>query len=239
MPLILRKCNYNGYSSRNFYYGNAGDIATCPDWNPKPECGNGLHGLKEGNGNWALLEGDDWLIIEANDEDVVNIDKDKCKFRTGKILFRGTAEDLSKSEFPAKLNLNSKCAYNWAFYIGNEDVMMHKITDSEWAYHWALNIGNHDIMMHKITESEFAYYWASNIGNKDIMMHKINHSQHAYYWAVNIGNHDVMINKITDPGWAFYWAKCIGNADIMKPKVIDPEYINRWNVIFPENPIIT
>ena len=239
MPLILRKCNYNGYSSRNFYYGNAGDIATCPDWNPNPRCGNGLHGLKEGNGDWNLLSGDDWLVIETNDEDVVNIDKDKCKFRTGKILFRGSDTELANSEFPAKLNLNSKCAYLWAFYIGNHDVMMHKITESEWAYNWAFYIGNHDVMMHKITDSKFAYYWALNIGNEDVMIDKITESKYAYYWALNIGNEDVMINKITSSYWAIEWAEHIGNHDVMKPKVTDPEFIERWNLCFPENPIIT
>ena len=40
---------------------------TCPDWHPKSECGNGLHGLKEGNGDWSLLDGNDWLIIGADD----------------------------------------------------------------------------------------------------------------------------------------------------------------------------
>ena len=214
MPLILRKCNYNGYSSRNFYYGNAGDIATCPDWNPKPECGNGLHGLKEGNGNWNLLSGDDWLVIETNDEDVVNIDKDKCKFRTGKILFRGSDTELANSEFPAKLNLNSESAYRWA-----------------------LNIGNHDIMMHKITDSKFAYYWARHIGNQDVMVDKITGSDIAYLWALSFGNRDIMIHKITGSQTAYLWAKYIGNSELMKPKVTDPYYINLWNEHFPNDQI--
>ena len=55
MSLILRKCQKNGLSSNNFYYGKVGDIVTAPDWNPIPECGNGLHGLLEGNGEWLLL----------------------------------------------------------------------------------------------------------------------------------------------------------------------------------------
>ena len=109
MPLILRKCNYDGLSSRNFYYGNFSDIVTATDLNPEPICGNGLHGLLEGNGDWLLLNGNNWLVIEANKEDIVKIDKNKCKFRTGKILFSGTTNQLSRSEFPAKFeNLTSK-----------------------------------------------------------------------------------------------------------------------------------
>ena len=138
MPLILRKCQENGRSQNNFYYGKTDDIVTCPDWNPEPKCGNGLHGLLEGNGNWLLLEGSDWFVIEAKTEDIVEIDKDKCKSRTGKILFRGTTEKLRKSEFSAKFNnLNSHAAYCWAINIGNIDLMINKVTDSKWAYHWA------------------------------------------------------------------------------------------------------
>ena len=263
MPLILRKCQKNGLSSNNFYYGNVGDIVTCPDWNPEPKCGNGLHGLLEGNGDWGLLYGDDWLVIEANESDIVKIDECKCKFHTGKILFRGSKEQLANSEFPAKFeNLNSKSAFNWgrdignhdvmmhkitesewayfwAKYIGNHDIMMHKITDPYWAYYWGRDIGNHDIMMHKITDPLWAYYWAKNIGNHDVMMHKITNSKYAYWWAKNIGNHDVMINKINEPHSAYFWAKCIGNHDVIKPKVTDHYYIERWNETFPNNPINT
>ena len=216
MPLILRKCQKDGYSRNNFYYGNTGDIVTCPDWNPEPECGNGLHGLLEGSGNWALLYGEDWLIIEANESDIVEIDDQKCKFRTGTILFRGTTEELRNSEFPARFNLNSFYAYKWGIEIGNHDIMMHKITKSYWAYKWAYTIGNHDIMINKITESEWAYFWAINIGNQDVMIDKINDSYNAYWWARNIGNQDVM-----------------------KPKITDPYHINIWNMYFTNNQIMT
>lgn len=184
MSLILRKCQKNGLSSNNFYYGKVGDIVTAPDWNPIPECGNGLHGLLEGNGEWLLLYGDDWLIIEANESDIVEIDECKCKFRTGKILFRGSKEELANSEFPHKLNLNSEAAYCWARRIGNHDVMIHKITESYYAYNWARYIGNHNVMMDKITDSKSAYYWAYYIGNHDVMMDKITDSTDAYNWAL-------------------------------------------------------
>ena len=195
MTLILRKCYRDGSSRNGFKYGKVGERVTCPDWHPKSECGNGLHGLKEGNGDWNLLDGDDWLIIDADDL-VVDIDEQKCKFNTGVILFRGTSEELRDSEFPHKLNLNSHPAYCWARYIGNKNVMINKITESYDAYQWAHNIGNHDVMINKITDS----YWA-------------------YKWALYIGNHDVMINKIADPWVAFLWEKNIGNHDIIKSKI--------------------
>lgn len=48
MTLVLRKCQLNGHSSRNFFYGQVGERVNCPDWDASPYCGNGLHGLKEG-----------------------------------------------------------------------------------------------------------------------------------------------------------------------------------------------
>ena len=236
MTLILRKCNYDGSSRNGFKYGQVGDRVTCPDWNPLPYCGNGLHGLKEGNGNWTLLDGIDWLIIDADDQ-IVDIDESKCKFNTGIILFRGTSEELSKSEFPNKLNLNSNAAYYWARDIGNHDIMISKIKNSYYAYFWAKDIGNHDVMISKINDSYWAYQWALNIGNHDVMMHKITDSYYAYCWASGIGNHDVMINKINNSFDAYCWAKNIGNHDIMKTKITDDSLKERWNRDFPYNQI--
>jgi len=172
MTLVLRKCKSDGSSRNEFKYGKVGDRVTCPDWNPEPICGYGLYGLKECNGDWGLLKGHDWLIIDADDQ-IVDIDEYKCKFNTGVILFRGTEEELANSEYPNKLNLNSGSAYNWAYYIGNHDIMINKIDNSEDAYYWALHIGNKDVMINKIDNSEDAYLWARDIGNRDIMKEKI------------------------------------------------------------------
>ena len=40
----------------------------------------------------------------------------------------------------------------WAHDIGNRDIMINRITSSEYAYYWAKNIGNHDVMKSKITK---------------------------------------------------------------------------------------
>jgi len=190
MTLILRKCNKDGSSSYGFKYGKVGERVTCPDWDPNPKCGNGLHGLKEGNGEWNLLDGDDWLIIDADDQ-IIDIDKDKCKFNTGIILFRGTAEELKNSEYPNKFNLNSESASCWAKHIGNRDIMMHKIVDSQYAIYWVHAYGNKDIMINKINNSEDAYYWAREFGDVDVMKPKVTEK----YW-IERWNNNFIKNKI-------------------------------------------
>ena len=169
MTLILRKCWKNGSSSYdpNFKYGQVGDRVTCPDWEPNPKCGNGLHGLKNGIGDWSLLKGDDWLVIDADDQ-VVDIDNEKCKFNTGIILFRGTAEELSETDFCHKMVKNSEGAYYWALNIGNQDIMIDRITDSQYAYLWAIEIGNHDIMKPKITYPSYIKIWNKSFPDNQI-----------------------------------------------------------------------
>ena len=225
MRLVLRKCNKDGYSRNNFYYGNIGDRVICPDWDPKPKCGNGLHGLLKGKGDWGLLEGEDWLLIDADDQ-LVEIDNKKCKFNTGIIVYRGDKTGLIK--YIDNLDIQNKEAYLWAKYIGNQEEMKQKITDSEHAYNWARNIGNQDEMKQKITESEYAFEWALDIGNQDEMKQKITDSKDAYYWAYNIGNQDEMINKITNSYYAYLWALTIGNQEEMKDRITDSQYAYLW-----------
>ncbi len=184
MTLILRKCFKDGSSSRNFKYGQVGDTVTAPDWNPKPTCGNGLHGLKQGNGDWILLKGTDWLVIEAEEKDVVDIDNQKCKFRTGKILYRGNSKGLH--EYAPVMATESDAAYYWSIQIGDREIMRDRVTNSRWAYYWARNIGDREVMRDSITETEWAYYWARDIGDREIMVERITGTY--YYHLAIISN---------------------------------------------------
>jgi hypothetical protein len=245
MALILRKCKKDGSSSHGFVYGNTGDTVTAPDWDPKPECGNGLHGLKQGNGEWGLLAGYVWLIIEADENDVVDIDQYKCKFRTGKILYRGDKEGLHKYASVMATNpssayewaciigdkeimrdrvTESKYSYNWACEIGDREIMIDRVTDPYWAYCWARDIGDKEIMRDRVTESKWAYWWACDIGDKEIMRDRVTESKSAYWWSINIGDREIMIDRVTESEWAYEWAKNIGDKEIMKDRVTDPYY---------------
>lgn len=146
-----------------------GDRVSSILWTPDQKYRHGIYGLENGNGNWLMLKGNDWLIVEADDQ-IINGD-DFVKFNTGKIIFRGTSEELANTDYCQNMATEDEhSAYHWALLIGNNDVMINRINHSKYAYFWAMNIGNNDVMLPKVTEPEYAYYWAANIGDVDIMM---------------------------------------------------------------------
>lgn len=83
MSLVLRTCAKDGSSSCGFRWPlTVGAIVEAPDWDPKPECGNGLHGALHGEGDGDLFNWSPdavWLVVEANDDRIVDLDG-KVKF---------------------------------------------------------------------------------------------------------------------------------------------------------------
>jgi len=87
--LVLRTCNENLRSYQGFQWPESGSVK-CDDWNPKPVCGNGLHGLLWGAGNGSLLDwgkSAKWLVVRA--KKVVDIGGDKVKFARGEVIHCG------------------------------------------------------------------------------------------------------------------------------------------------------
>ena len=195
----LRKISKDGTNPFNEFIWplEVGAEAEAPDWNPKPECGGGLHCLPNCEGEWDLLDGEYLAVLKFNLKDMVQIDNEKCKVRKCKIVFLSRNPEGMLQFFDHE-KFDSQTAYYWAEKIGNKDIMISKIVESEWAYKWARFIGNKDIMIDKIVGSEWAYYWAANIGNEDIMIDKIVESKWAYYWGMSIGNKDIMIARFPE-----------------------------------------
>ena len=77
MSLILRTCAKDGTSHNGFRWPlTAGAIVEAPDWDHKPECGNGLHGALRGEGNgdlFAWAPDAVWMVVEANDAWIVDL----------------------------------------------------------------------------------------------------------------------------------------------------------------------
>ena len=90
---MLRTCNADMTSHGGFQWPTFGTVE-CPDWKPKAECGNGLHGLLWGAGSanylswdpdakWMVVGIDEWVDIDgkikAPRADVVHVgDKASC-----------------------------------------------------------------------------------------------------------------------------------------------------------------
>ena len=89
--LVLRTCNNDMTAYRGFKWPESGHVE-CPDWDSKPDCGNGLHGLLWGEGAVGYLSQDadaKWLVVEVDSVSVVWIDGDKVKFPSGSVVYCG------------------------------------------------------------------------------------------------------------------------------------------------------
>ena len=106
---VLRTCDADLRSWNGFQWPEKGKVS-CSDWDPKPECGNGLHGLLNGDGNGSLLDWQPdakWLVVSVNPKDIVDLD-DKVKFKEGIVVHCGdrkSATDfiISKGADPSKV----------------------------------------------------------------------------------------------------------------------------------------
>ena len=89
--LALRTCNADLTSHGGFQWPESGHVEA-PDWNEKPACGGGLHGLLWGEGSGSYLSWEEsakWLLVEVDPALVVWIGGDKVKFPRGKVVFCG------------------------------------------------------------------------------------------------------------------------------------------------------
>ena len=87
---MLRTCAADMTSHGGFKWPTKGSVK-CPDWSPRAECGNGLHGLLMGAGNGNYLSRDPdaiWLVVEIDAKAVVEIGG-KIKVPAGRVIFAG------------------------------------------------------------------------------------------------------------------------------------------------------
>ena len=102
---VLRTCTAELRSYNDFQWPSSGPVEA-PDWDPKPECGGGLHGLLYGEGNGSLLNFSTisrWLIVEIEKGSSISIDDDKVKFPKGNVVAVGdqkTITDIMREIYP-------------------------------------------------------------------------------------------------------------------------------------------
>ena len=91
--LVLRTADSNGRSYGGFLWPSEGAVSA-PDWDPKNECGNGLHGLLWGAGAGNLLSWADdsrWLVVEVDEAAIVSLGQ-KVKYPSGVVIYSGTRD---------------------------------------------------------------------------------------------------------------------------------------------------
>jgi hypothetical protein len=97
MRYVLRTCNADGTSYGGFQWNlTIGGVTTAPDWDPTDECGKGLHGFLngEGDGRLAGWENDTlWLVVEPIGN-IIDLGR-KVKFKSAKTLFAGNRFDAT------------------------------------------------------------------------------------------------------------------------------------------------
>ena len=89
MAYVLRTCAVDLISYNGFQWPESGYVEA-PDWNPAPECGNGLHGFLWGEGNGGLADWSHdakWLVVKVIG-DYVDLGG-KVKFRAGEVVYCG------------------------------------------------------------------------------------------------------------------------------------------------------
>src|SRR5690348_2206923 len=88
--LVIRTCNADMTSHGGFKWPTQGHVE-CPDWDPTPQCGHGLHGLLDGIGDYSLLSqayDAKWLVVQVERSECVGI-SEKVKFPRGEVVYCG------------------------------------------------------------------------------------------------------------------------------------------------------
>jgi hypothetical protein len=88
---VLRTCRADLTSYDGFFVWPESGPVSCPDWNPRTGCGNGLHGLLWGEGDGSLLNWYDdakWLVVAVDRSLIVDLGG-KVKFPEGDVAFCG------------------------------------------------------------------------------------------------------------------------------------------------------
>ena len=94
LSLILRTCAADMSSYNGFIWPREGRAAA-PDWEPSKECGRGLHGFLNGEGDGSLASWADdavWIAAWVPTEELIELDG-KVKFPWADVAVAGTREE--------------------------------------------------------------------------------------------------------------------------------------------------
>ena len=92
--VLLLKCINKDFTSYEGLQWPKSGLVEAPDWNPKPDCGGGLHGwpwgIGIGNGKIPCYSSKSvWLVFSADPNDIVDLGG-KAKCRKCEVILYGT-----------------------------------------------------------------------------------------------------------------------------------------------------
>lgn len=112
-------CNADMTSHGGFKWPTKGRV-DCPDWNPEPVCGGGLHFLPLGVGDSSLLDWSAearWLVIRCDAERAVKIDDQKSRAPWCEVMACGARKDALAwldANVPSALSVGTHGAMRYA-----------------------------------------------------------------------------------------------------------------------------
>ena len=93
---MLKTVKYDMTSHGGFRWKKRG-LVVCPDWNPIDDCGNGLHGALNGEGDGSLFGWSDdsvWIVAEVDIDTGVDLDG-KWKFPEANVIYAGNRKSAT------------------------------------------------------------------------------------------------------------------------------------------------
>lgn len=110
--IVIKTCDENMQAYNGFRWPKKGYVKA-PDWKKTFQCGNGLHGLMQGQNNDAVWHfNGNFLALEVEASEIIDLG-DKVKFPQCNVIHSGTRESLF--EFLDKRKIN----YGWQSAIIN------------------------------------------------------------------------------------------------------------------------
>ena len=95
--LVLKTVDKDMKSYGGFQWPKKGYVK-CDDFDPEPECGNGLHGFLKGEGSGLLANWDQdaaWLVLEVLESKIIDLEG-KVKFPDCNVLYAGERSVATK-----------------------------------------------------------------------------------------------------------------------------------------------
>lgn len=254
MAYGLRKINKD-FTHHDFQWpSEVGAIAKCPDWNPEPRCGGGLHFLPNAQGSWILLDGHYWCVIEYDEEKAVHMygksKVEECKivhlsedasdllgffnhkiFNDDEVL--GWIEACSIQDYilPLRELLTPALAYAWARKFGPDEYLKSvAIKSQHYLVEWAKRFGDRSLVKY-VKSGYAAVSWVKHINKSDAatLLYLASDSFTALRMAQAAPDYSEHLIHLIDSGHAVSWAICIGDHEIMIERIEESHFLS-WAV---------